>query len=286
MILVADSGSTKADWCLINPAGDTLFFETEGYNPYFITQAQVYNSLTAKLPASIQPQAVTEVHFYGAGCDSSEKALIIKNALRELFMNAEVLVEVDTLAAARALLGNQCGFVSILGTGANTCIYDGTHIVQNIDPLGFILGDEGSGGYMGKKLLAAYLRGYLPADLAAELKKSYPQSYDDMMHQVYNMPSPNRYCATYTRFLFQTINHPYTQNLVKQSFRDFFSQMVANYPSYQNYRFNCVGSIGYVFKEILASVCEDFNMEMGTIMSKPIDGLIAYHKGLLQYQNP
>lgn len=174
MILIADSGSTKADWCLINPANENIFFETEGYNPYFVSQEQVQSSLQRKLPDNLARSNVNAVYFYGAGCDSAEKGQIIKKALKQLFRYAKVFIEVDMLAAARALLGKKTGFVSILGTGANTCIYNGETITHNIDPLGFILGDEGSGGYIGKKLLNEYLRGYLPNDLDAEFKKVYP----------------------------------------------------------------------------------------------------------------
>ncbi len=278
MILVADSGSTKADWCLITGTGLNVYFETEGSNSYFINKEDIASSLSAKLPREIQSALITEVSFYGAGCDSSEGAQIVKEALSLLFPDAQIFVEVDTLAAARALLGRQAGFVSILGTGANTCLYDGDKITANIDPLGFILGDEGSGGSMGKKLLAEYLRGFLPDDLHAEFKKDYPQSYHEMMRHVYNMPFANKYCAAYTKFLSKTIDHPYSKQFVNMSFREFFNKLVSRYPSYQTYSFNCVGSIGYAFRDILQAVCEEFGMNMGLILVKPIEGLIRYHE--------
>src|SRR3569623_784538 len=156
MILVADSGSTKTTWCLLNNAGENYFFNTEGYNPYFVTKEYIVHSLTANLPSTINTGLIREIWFYGAGC-FEDKTSIVSNALTKIFVNADLHVGLDLLGSARSVLGNQPGFVAILGTGTNSCVYDGNKITGNIDSLGYLLGDEGSGFYIGRKILSDYI---------------------------------------------------------------------------------------------------------------------------------
>jgi glucosamine kinase len=284
MILIADSGSTKSSWCVAG-APEVQFFESEGYNPYFVDSAYIAASLAKALPATLDTEAITAIFFYGAGC-SPDKAHVVTDALQCIFYNAQCYIEDDTLAAARALLGSNVGFAAILGTGTNTCIYDGQNITQNIDSLGFILGDEGSGGSMGKKVIGDYIRESMPAELRLAFYKTYNLTADELIDQVYSKPMANRFCAGFSKFLFDHIQTPYAQKVVKDSFNALFLNLVTKYPDYQNYTFNCVGSIGYYFCDVLAYVAAGYGMRLGTIIQSPIRDLVKYHLTLTdQFQS-
>lgn len=277
MIILADSGSTKTTWCLIKECGRKLFFNTEGYNPFFVDSTYIVSSLTKNLPQEVLLVDIKAVHFYGAGC-FSEKSSIINKAIKAVFKNADVYVELDLLAAARALLGTHAGFASILGTGTNTCIYDGKKIINNIDSLGYVLGDEGSGTAIGKKILGDFIRGYMPKAISERFEETYHLTKKDIFERIYMQPLANRYCAGFCEFVNEHINHDYLNELVCESFDELFRNIVSHYPNYRTYSFNCVGSIGHVFSSILIKNVEKFGMKMGTIMQKPIDGLVAYHQ--------
>ena len=283
MILIADGGSTKSSWCIAD-AQQSFFFQTEGYNPYFVDSDYIVDSLKQALPAQIETNKVSEIYFYGAGC-AADKIHIIQDALHSIFANAQCHIEDDMLAAARALLGTNSGFAAILGTGTNTCIYDGKHITHNIDSLGFILGDEGSGGAMGKRIIGDYIRGAMPADIRQKFEKTYCATADELIDNIYSKPMANRFCAAFSMFLYDNIQHPYAHEVVKDSFNNLFKNMVSNYPDYKQYRFNCVGSIGYHFKDILAEVAGCYGMQLGLIVKSPIKDLVQFHLDLFyQYQ--
>lgn len=276
MILIADSGSTGTEWCLIKQNDEKAYFETEGYNPYYVDQEYIIQSINKNFPGYCKSDQIKEVHFYGAGC-MLDKTMVIEQALKAVFHRANVNAAIDLLAAARALLGRKSGFAAILGTGTNTCIYNGEKITQNIDSLGYMLGDEGSGSYMGKKLLQDYLRGYMPAPVSEKFKETVGLSFDEIMDRVYTQSLANRFCAGFAQFAGDNIEMPYLYELVKNSFLDFFTNLVSHYPGYQHYSFNCLGSVGYHFKNILEEVAGIFNMQMGKIIPSPMEGLVRYH---------
>ncbi|WP_288880257.1 N-acetylglucosamine kinase [Pedobacter panaciterrae] len=279
MILIADSGSTKTDWCLIKNSGKSLYFKSEGYNPYFFAKSAMIESIRSSISVHIDPMEVATLYFYGAGCEADKTGLMIE-VLSSVFSNCKQLyADVDLLAAARGLLGQKSGFAAILGTGTNTCIYDGVNIVKNIDSLGFILGDEGSGGAIGKRILSDYLRNKMPSSVRIQFEKQYRFSAEEIIHQVYIEPMPNRFCAQFAKFL----NHPevdadYSYRIVKTSFQQFFENLVSCYPGYTAYSFNCVGSIAYHFKNALLEVLTEFNMKPGLIIPSLIEELVAYHR--------
>jgi glucosamine kinase len=277
MILIADGGSTKANWCLIHPENEVLYFSTEGYNPYYVDSNYIRESLHKVLPAEIKRGDVTEVHFYGAGCEPSTEG-VITQGLSVLFENAEVTVGSDLLAAAQALLGDQPGFAAILGTGTNTCLYDGKQITRSIDPLGYMLGDEGSGSYIGKKLLIAYCREYLPLHLRQEFLAAYGLTKETIMERVYKDPMANRFCAGFTKFVKQHLNDPYIHQLATDAFHDFFRSLVCHYPGYAGYTLNCVGSIAFHFEDILKETAAHYGMATGRIIQDPIQGLAQYYR--------
>jgi len=278
MILIADSGSTNAAWYLVNPGGESIRFETEGYNPYYVNQDYIVQSLKKNLPGNIHPTRIRAVHFYGAGC-MLDKTPVMESALQTVFPGAKVHAAIDLLGAARALLGRKPGFAAILGTGTNTCIYDGDKIVHNIDSLGYMLGDEGSGTYIGKKLLQEYLRDFMPEPVSGKFREYAGLTADEIMDRVYNQSLSNRFCAGFAEFAGEHIHIPYLYGIVKSAFTDFFSNLVSQYPEYQQYAFNCLGSVGYHFKDILEEVSHEFKMPLGKIIQSPMQGLALYHSG-------
>ena len=278
MIIIADGGSTKTNWCLLNEEGHKIYFNTEGYNPYFSNTEYIVDSLKKNMPLDISYEKVQQVHYYGAGVHNAEKAEIVKKALEVQFPQAKVSVGHDLLAAARALLGNQKGFAAILGTGTNTCIYDGEDIALNIDSLAYILGDEGSGCYIGKKLIADYIRGYMPEEVREVFDSTYQITPDEIMDQVYTKPLPNRFLASFSKFVYDNpVNMEYSRNIVKSSFIDFFENLVVHYPNYQDYTFNCIGSVAYNFRNVLEELAQKYGMQVGRIIRSPIDDLVKYH---------
>ena len=280
MILIADGGSTKCSWCQLDDARNRVYFNTEGYNPDFITTEGIVASLGKGLPDTLPRQQVRAVHYYGAGVSSAAKAEVISRAMRQLFPQAEVTVTEDLLAAARALLGRGPGFAAILGTGTNSCLYDGEKITYNVDSLGYFLGDEGSGSYIGKRLLRDYLRQQLPEGLSEPFRETYELgSRNDILDRLYNQPLPNRYLASFAKFAYDHNNVSYCRDIVLQGFEAFFQNLVLHYPRYQDYSFNCVGSVGYNFRDALTQVARAHGMEVGKIIRSPIDDLVSYHEG-------
>jgi N-acetylglucosamine kinase-like BadF-type ATPase len=279
MILIADGGSTKCSWCQLDDAHQRVYFNTEGYNPDFIDTAGIVASLNQNLPSTLPREEVTDVYFYGAGVSSAQKAEVIAGALRQLFPKCKAHVTEDLLAAARALLGRKPGFAAILGTGTNSCIYDGEKIIYNVDSLGYFLGDEGSGSYFGKRLLRDYLRGLLPDGLQEALKEEYHLgSRNDILDRLYNQPLPNRFLASFAKFAYDHNNVPYCREIVVDAFETFFQNLVLHYPRYREYTFNCVGSVGYNFRDVLTQVAKNHGMEVGKIIRSPIDDLVTFHE--------
>lgn len=278
MIIIADGGSTKTNWCLLDDNQKKIYFNTEGYNPYFVDSDYISNSLRKGLPQDLQVDQIKEVNYYGAGVHNEEKAKIVKDAFRELFPNAKIEIGHDLLAAARALLGDEAGFAAILGTGTNSCIYDGVNITTHIDSAAWILGDEGSGSYIGKKLLTDFIRGLMPKDVAEVFASTYKLTPDEIMDAVYTKPLANRFCASFSKFVYDNnVNIQYTRKIVEDAFEAFFANLVSQYPDYNKYTFNCIGSVAYNFRNVLEEVCTKYNMKIGKILRSPIDDLVKYH---------
>ena len=278
MIIIADGGSTKTNWCLIDDSGKKIYYNTEGYNPYFVSSEYIIGSLNKGLPKDLPFDQITEVNYYGAGVHNQEKAKIIEVAMQVFFKNAKIFIGHDLLAAARALLGTNKGFAAILGTGTNSCIYDGGDVEFNIDSAAYILGDEGSGCHIGKKILTDYIRGYMPLEVREVFWETYKITPDEVMDAVYTKPLANRFCASFSKFVYDNnVNIEYSRNIVKTSFVDFFTNLVSHYPNYKDYSFNCIGSVGYNFRNVLEETAEEFGMKVGRILRSPIDDLVKYH---------
>ncbi len=278
MIIVADGGSTKTNWCLIDEQGKKTLFNTEGYNPYFSDTEYIINSMRKNMPHDLPIEEITEVNYYGAGVHNEEKAKVVENALSQIFIKAKIFIGHDLLAAARALLGDEKGFAAILGTGTNTCIYNGEKIEFSINSLAFMLGDEGSGCYLGKKLLGDYIRGYMPLNVREVFWETFHLTPDEILDTIYTKPLPNRFCASFSKFVYDVnVDMKYTKNLVKVSFTDFFENLVSHYPNYKSLNFNCIGSVAYNFRNVLEEVAAEYGMSIGKIIRSPIDDLVKYH---------
>jgi len=285
MIIIADGGSTKTNWCLVTEEGKKVYFNTEGYNPYFSNEEYIIQSLSENLPTDLEKDEITQVNYYGAGCSTPDKRQIVENAMQAVFTKSRIYIGHDLLAAARALLGTSEGFAAILGTGTNTCIYNGKDITHNIDSGAYILGDEGSGCYIGKKLLTDYIRGYMPEEVRKVFWDTYKLTADDVNDLVYTQPRANRFCASFSKFVYDNnVNIEYSRNIVRTAFDDFFRNLVTHYPDYQRYTFNCIGSVGYNFRNVLEEVTTENGMTVGRIIRSPIDDLVKYHLELAPSQ--
>lgn len=276
MVIIADSGSTKTSWSILIEDRPTLTFHTEGYNPYYVDSSYIQESIVGNFESGFSFESVKEIYFYGAGC-SEEKSPVVNHALAQLFCDAKIFVQSDLVAAAKSVLGDENGFIAILGTGTNSGIFDGKHIVEQVDSLGFLLGDEGSGAYLGKKLLAQYARKALPADLMKKFKIAYEINPSNVVDAFFATDLQNRYSASFAKFLNDNIEHIFVQNLIRTAFDDFFGNIVSLYANYESFKFNCVGAIGFTFSNILEEVADKYGMKIGKIIKSPIGGLVEYH---------
>jgi N-acetylglucosamine kinase-like BadF-type ATPase len=276
MLLVADSGSTKADWLLFDGKNISGPLHTMGFNPFFHSTEVVFDTMM-KSPEMLDiREKITAVKFFGAGCSSAERNEIIAAGLRRFFTNAEVLVEHDLLACALATCGDEAGISCIIGTGSNSCWFDGQEVHERNYGLGFILGDEGSGSWLGKKLLTFYLYGRLPEDLDAAFHAAYGLNKNDIINKVYKEPNANVWLASFTRFLSDHYDHPFVREMIRQSMSDFCDLYVCDYPNYRFVPVHFVGSVAFVFRRELEEVAAERGFHIGKIIKQPVDDLMAY----------
>lgn len=279
MTLIADSGSTKTDWCLAQGGEVVARMATQGINPFYQSDEEITRILQDEL-MSQWPEAVEDAHdvfFYGAGV-RPEMAARMKRLVGDTTRAAYVEAHGDLLGAARALFGKNEGIACILGTGANSGLYDGTRIVQNTPPLGFILGDEGSGAVMGKRFVADLCKGLMPEGLMQEFKDATHQDVADIINAVYRQPLPNRYLASTTRFIHQHLNVEQVNNLVVDNFRDFFRRNLVQYQR-RDLPVKVIGSIAFHFREQLACAAEMEGFALNGVEQGPMLGLVAFHSG-------
>ena len=272
--LLADAGSTKTDWFLRDNQGDALRFHTDGMNPSLLTDDEIRHILTTQLLPQVEGFLIEQVDFYGAGC-RGEAAERMKNLLGEVVGARNIAVESDMLGAARMLCGNNSGIVCILGTGANSCLYDGQQISQQTPALGFILGDEGSGAVLGRRLIGDIFKGQLPEDLCKDFLLDYPLTMDELIRRVYRTSAPNQYLASFTPFLSKNIHRTEIQELVRDEFHRFIRRNVLAYLAYTTAEtpLHFVGSIASVFQAQLSEVVAQYDFTLGKVVRQPIDAL-------------
>ena len=274
--LIADSGSTKAEWSLLNN-GKRKTILTQGISPYFLSKDQVIDLLLKELKPGLKNIQVDEVYYYGTGCANPDNAKLIKRAIKEIFPEAKIDVTHDLLAAARALCGNEKGIACILGTGSNSCYYNGKKIMSNSPGLGYVLGDEGSGAYLGKKVLQYYLYNTFDDELKGRFDLTYLTNKSEILENVYKKPLPNRYLAGFVMFLAENRGHYMIENIIEDCLNDFFFTHLCKYKETWTHPVNFAGSVAFGFRDVLEQLCNSYEFELGKILKKPMSGLIEYH---------
>jgi N-acetylglucosamine kinase-like BadF-type ATPase len=275
-ILIADSGATKADWCLLKNDKKKMFI-TQGISPYFLNTNQIADLLLSELKPKLEHVQVDDVFYYGTGCANPVNAKSIKKAIGKVFPGSNIDVQHDLMAAARALCGGEKGIACILGTGSNSCYYNGKKIVKNSPGLGYVLGDEGSGAYLGKKVVQYYLYGTFDDELRSRFDFAYTTNTSEILENVYKKPLPNRYLAGFARFLAENRGHYMIENIIEDGLNDFFFTHLCKYKEIWNYPVNFTGSVAFGFKDVLQQLCNCYEFEMGRVIKAPMEGLIEYH---------
>jgi N-acetylglucosamine kinase-like BadF-type ATPase len=278
MKLIAESGGTKTKWCAVSDSKETEIISTIGLNPNFVSEETIKVVLSTEVLPALNNIPVEEVWFYGAGCAGKAMEQKVAVAIGSVLPSVPVHVFSDLTGAARGMLGNRNGYICMIGTGSNSGYYDGRNITSNIPPLGFILGDEGSGAALGKKLLADFLRGIMPRQLADEFRNRYGAEKDDIVSHVYRGIFPSRFIGEFVQFLKDHLSDPYCRDLVKKSFEEFFQRNLKLYKTTGKTEIAVTGSVAWHFSEILEEVFLKNDFVISMISRGPIEGLIQYHK--------
>lgn len=276
-ILIADSGSTKTEWRLLEGKSNKPVF-TQGLSPYFFSWAQITTILEKELLPKIKNLVPDKIFFYGTGCSNPENVGIIKKSLRPLFKKAEISIDHDLMGAARALCGNEKGIACILGTGSNSCYFNGKKILKNSPGLGYVLGDEGSGAYLGKKVIQYYLYKTFDEDLMDRFNGKYNLNASQIFDAVYKQLLPNRYLAGFTNFLVENRGHYMIENIIEDGFNDFFFNHLYKYSESWKHPIHFTGSVAFGFKDVLKEMCNSYELQLGKVLKTPMEGLVKYHE--------
>ena len=278
MIVVADSGSSKTDWRIIDK-NEIQQLSSIGLNPDFVNESQVKN-LVEDTFKSINVNEVNQLFFYGSGSSSKSRKSVVKNGLEKVFSNAKIEIEHDLLGAARAACGRNRGLAAILGTGSNCCLFDGENIIKSYRSGGYIIGDEGGGVDFGKRIIKAFIEDKMPIDLREKFDFRYKLKVDDILIKIYKEDFPNRFLASFSNFIYQNKNHPFIVELISKSFRSFFENQVLRYTIQKDIPINAVGSIAYFYHDYFRAIAEEYSIPVGNIIEKPIAALTLYHQSL------
>jgi glucosamine kinase len=275
--LIAESGATKAEWCLAGKGKKTSVI-TQGISPYFFTEEKIIGLLQDELLPSV-PRAVDaeEIHYYGTGMRNPENVKMVKRSLQQVFKKAEIVINDDMLAAARSLHGTGKGLACNLGTGSFCCYYNGKKIVKQTPGTGYILGDEGSGAYLGKKVVQYYLYGTFDEELRYKFDEKYKTSPVDVLENVYRKPLANRYLAGFAKFLADNRGHYMIENIIEDGLNDFFFTHLCKYNEIWTLPVSFVGSIAFGFKDVLKELCGAYEFELGKVLKNPMSGLVEFH---------
>ena len=276
MILLADSGSTKTEWKVIRDNRPLESIFTGGINPYFLSENGIYQLLEKELTPHYR-KAFKKVYFYGTGCNSETKNNVVKNALSRFVAADEILIGSDLLGAARSLCQEQPGIACIMGTGSNSCYYDGKTIVSNVSPLGYILGDEGGGAVIGRKLLSAVLKKQIPQSVIDIFFSTYKITPSEILERVYMKPFPNRFLGQFARFIADNIQIPELREIISTSFDEFISRNILQYPLAKSLPVHFTGSIAFYFRSFLEELLVINNLRPGLITLSPMNDLIKFH---------
>ena len=277
MILIVESGSTKADWVLLDGVNFLSSFQTKGWNPLFLSSEEMVLRLKSYSELKAVFTKILEVHFYTPGCSSSSSFNILDYSLKSFFVNANVIIKTDLYAAARAAYNGKPLIVSILGTGSNTAFYNGETIDQLKPSLGYVMGDEGSGASLGRLLLRLYLYKNLPSDLNIAFTKKHSISKEMVLKSVYKEDNPNQFLASYVPFLVTHKMHPFVKDLVQKEFKYYLETHVLSHPLCHDYSISFIGSVAFYFQDIIKTLCEEYNLDVAEFIRFPIHSLINFH---------
>lgn len=275
-ILIAESGSTKTDWCLIGATKKPVFAKTSGINPHLQTPDEISALLSKEL--KLQKYKPEELYFYGAGAGSIVKQKELKKILQVAFSIKKVEVQGDMIAAARGLCQHEKGVVAILGTGSNSCYFDGKKMKAGMPSLGYIAGDDGSGNHMGKKVLRYYAYKTFDDELNAVFEQLFGNDISLILNNIYKQPFPNRYLASFTRLLVENRGHYMVENIIEDCLNEFFHNHILKYRESWKYPINFTGSVAYEFRDVIAEICAQSELSLGKIERSPLKGLIQYHQ--------
>ncbi|SDS26093.1 BadF-type ATPase [Polaribacter sp. KT25b] len=283
MILIADGGSTKADWIAINKDKNEAFrVRTLGLNPEVISEVELKNRIINMFQLIKIKKEVTEIFFYGAGCGTPVATKILKDVLESIFINAKVVVAEDMLAAVYAVAGNKPAIVCILGTGSNSCYFDGENIHMKTPSLGYVIMDEASGNYFGKRLLRAYYYDRMPKKIAEKFESQFNMEADFVKKNLYREQNPNMYLANFAQFMFEFKEDKYIKKIIKKGFQEFFKYRVLPFEKGDETPLYFIGSIAFYFRDILEEVAEKYDLKITDVIQRPIDNLLEYHKNLIE----
>ncbi len=277
-ILIADSGSSKTDWSLIGKNKKTRHFQTTGLNPFFRTEDDCHKLLSEELKLDPKKEHIEKIVFYGAGIKGKEQADFIEKILKHHFKIKKIEAHSDMLAAARATSGQEKGVCCILGTGSNSCFYNGKKIVTQNPSLGYIVGDEGSGTYLGKRVLQYFFYNTFDDELKDAFRNKYGDNLSEILHKVYKDPLANRYLASFTQFLIEQRGHYMVENIIEDGFIDFYQRHVLKYRESWKYPIHFIGTVAYEFRDIIESLHEQYGLDTGRILKTPTEGLVKFHK--------
>lgn len=276
-ILIADSGSSKTEWVFIDSTNKQSSFSSEGLNPYFRSKKEISKSIKNMIKNLIGENRVDQIFFYGSGSGNSINESILKVVFIDNFPSAQISIESDLLAAAIACFGNKKGIACVLGTGSNACVYDGKKIAKKIPSLGFVLGDEGSGGYLGKKLLNSYYYKTMPIELREEIESKTDMNLETVLHKIYRESQANRFVASFTEILNDFKNHTFIKETVREGFEDFVDKQLCYFEESESLEIGFVGSIASVYENTLREVLRERGMKVSVIVRNPLEKLTEYH---------
>lgn len=274
--LLADSGATKAEWSY-ELQGKTKTVFTQGISPYFLSGAQIAELLQRELVPKLKGVEVGQVHYYGTGCAAPKNAALVKKAIKAVFKESDVEVQTDLMAAARSLFGGDKGIACILGTGCNSGFYNGKRIAKNSPGIGYILGDEGSGAYLGKKAVQYYLYKTYDSELMDRFETQFKTDAATILDTVYKKPLANRYLASFALFLLENRGHYMIENILEDGLNDFFFQHLCKYREIWTLPVSFVGSVSYGFRDVLEQLCRSYEFSLGTVVKNPMQGLLKFH---------
>lgn len=278
-LLLVESGSSKTDWCFISPNQESKRYQTSGLNPYHRSEKDCHRVLKEELHLTQEFLDIDlKIIFYGAGVKQEDKAQIIRKVLHQHFETEAIEIHTDLLAAAKATCGNDKGMVCILGTGSNSGYYNGEEIAHQNPSLGYIIGDEGSGTFLGKKVLQYYYYNTFDEELRAAFESKFSPNLSEILHKVYQEPMGNRYLASFALFLKENRNHFMVENILEDAFIDFHQRHILKYRQSWQHPIHFVGSIAFEFRDVLLNLQEQYGLETGKIIKSPLSGLIAYHQ--------